>query len=101
MTVDDLKELFGVRDDQDLCPILGRKKAAVSSWRKTGVPASIERLAIRKADKNEVPKKEKPDQSPLEEAFVGFFRRLSVDEQTAELKRLIDRFSAERPKERP
>jgi phage repressor protein C with HTH and peptisase S24 domain len=47
VTVDDLKEMFGVTDDQDLGPIFNRKKGAVSVWRKTGVPANIERVAMR------------------------------------------------------
>ncbi len=42
MTVDDLKKLFGVKEDQELAPIFGRKKGAVSVWRKNGVPASIQ-----------------------------------------------------------
>ena len=45
ITVDRLKELFEVREDQDLAPVFGRKKGAVSVWRKTGVPAAIERRA--------------------------------------------------------
>jgi phage repressor protein C with HTH and peptisase S24 domain len=48
VTVDDLKEWFDVREDQDLGPIFGRKKGAVSVWRKNGVPANIERMAIQK-----------------------------------------------------
>lgn len=51
MTVDDLKEMFSVKDDQDLCPVFDRKKAAISGWRKTGVPASIERKAKRLLEK--------------------------------------------------
>ena len=45
LTVDDLKQMFGVSEDQELAPIFGRKKGAVSVWRKSGVPASIERMA--------------------------------------------------------
>ena len=52
MTVDDLKKLFGVKEDQELAPIFDRKKGAVSVWRKTGIPPSIqlkahEMMAIR------------------------------------------------------
>lgn len=42
MTVDDLKRMFNVVEDQELAPIFGRKKGAVSAWRKSGVPAAIE-----------------------------------------------------------
>ena len=45
ITVDELKKRFGAIEDQDLGPIFGRKKGAVSVWRKTGVPANIERMA--------------------------------------------------------
>jgi len=44
-SVDDLKRLFGVREDQELADIFKRSPGAVSNWRKTGVPASIERRA--------------------------------------------------------
>lgn len=42
ITVDELKVLFGVREDQELGPFFGRGKGAVSAWRRKGVPASIE-----------------------------------------------------------
>lgn len=45
LTVDDLKRMYGVKEDQELAPIFGRKKGAVSAWRANGVPASIEMKA--------------------------------------------------------
>jgi len=37
--------MFDVVEDQELAPIFGRKKGAVSAWRKSGVPAAIEKRA--------------------------------------------------------
>jgi len=45
ITVDELKARFKVKEDQDLGPIFGRKKGAVSVWRKQGVPPNIELMA--------------------------------------------------------
>ena len=49
ITVDELKELYGVIEDKDLLGVFGkRSKATVSKWRSGGVPASIERTAREK-----------------------------------------------------
>lgn len=45
LTVDDLKRIFQVSDDQDLAVLFGRSPAAVSKWRNLGLPAAIERKA--------------------------------------------------------
>lgn len=46
MDVDELKKLFKVNDDKDLAPIFNRKdRSVVSKWRKTGIPAGIEKKA--------------------------------------------------------
>jgi hypothetical protein len=45
ITVDELKRLFKVEEDQQLADIFDRTPGAVSNWRKTSVPASIERRA--------------------------------------------------------
>lgn len=43
LSVDDIKAFFKVREDQELAPIFGRTPGAISTWRKSGVPAGIER----------------------------------------------------------
>jgi hypothetical protein len=43
LTVDDLKRIFQVTDDQDLAAVFERSPGAVSKWRASGIPASIER----------------------------------------------------------
>ena len=45
MTVDELKKIFGVSEDQELGPLFGRTKAAVSVWRKKGIPPAIQMKA--------------------------------------------------------
>jgi hypothetical protein len=46
LTVDFLKEKLGVKDDKDLADILGKTPGAISNWRKSGIPAIVERKAI-------------------------------------------------------
>jgi hypothetical protein len=46
ITVDELKKYFSVTEDQDLAPLFNRKKGAVSTWRRSGVPPGIERRAF-------------------------------------------------------
>jgi|GEM_PF-3820317 len=42
ITVDELKKIFNVIEDQELAPIFNRGKGAISVWRKSGVPPTIE-----------------------------------------------------------
>jgi hypothetical protein len=46
LTIDEIKDLFEVREDKDLVPIFGRSQGAISKWRSGGVPAYIERRAM-------------------------------------------------------
>jgi phage repressor protein C with HTH and peptisase S24 domain len=47
ITVDELKKLFKVGEDQELLSVLGKKsKGTVSKWRADGVPAIVEREAL-------------------------------------------------------
>lgn len=41
MEVDDLKKIYGVFEDQELAAVFGNSKAAISKWRKNGVPPKI------------------------------------------------------------
>ncbi|NTW87813.1 MAG: hypothetical protein HGB26_01515 [Desulfobulbaceae bacterium] len=46
LTVDLLKEKFGVKEDQELAVLLGKSPAAISKWRNSGeIPALAERQA--------------------------------------------------------
>lgn len=65
ITVDELKKMFNVSEDQELAPIFDRKKGAVSVWRKKGVPASIERKARQMMA-------EQPGPSPTTQDMNGF-----------------------------
>lgn len=46
LSVDDLKGKFEVEEDQQLAEKLGKSAAAISKWRKYGVPALAERKAL-------------------------------------------------------
>jgi hypothetical protein len=98
MTVDDLKELFGVTDDQGLCPILNRKKSAVSGWRKTGVPASVERDAKRKAGKSAGTEIEKAGLSLEDQENIGLIMKLN-DRKRRELRAELYRLLAEQERD--
>lgn len=66
MTVDELKKIFGVKEDQDLAPIFDRKKGAISVWRRSGIPAIIERRALElMAERGIVSEPETPYKSEL------------------------------------
>ena len=55
ITVDDIKSAFRLTEDQDLVPIFGRTKGAISTWRQKGVPASIERKAYALLEEKGIP----------------------------------------------
>ena len=85
MTVDELKELFNVVEDQDLGPLFGRGKAAVSAWRKSGVPASIELKALELYRERLI---QEPELTPR-----GNVLQLVMKNKSAEGCRRVDIFS--------
>ena len=46
LSVDDLKEIYGKKEDKDLVDVFKRSQGAISKWRHGGVPASVELVAL-------------------------------------------------------
>lgn len=87
ITIEFLKNKFEVSDDKDLAEILGRSPGAISNWRKTGIPAAIERKAYKIMEERGITTKEagkvaepSPDYGtldPLDQAFLTDWHKLT------------------------
>jgi hypothetical protein len=66
ITIDFLKEKFGVKDDQDLAIELGKTPGAISKWRKSGIPANAERKALEILTERGLISSEMPPEIPEE-----------------------------------
>lgn len=113
-TVEELKNIFHVKDDQDLAAIFNRSPGAVSKWRATGVPASIERKATElmqaRGIVSEKPEPYSPEITEIMEIFKNYplikatmlkMAAMSEDEQFEFYKEIRDAEKSRRGGDKP
>jgi hypothetical protein len=107
LTVQELKEKFGVRDNTELARELNCTAQAISNWNATGIPALAERKALAILKQKGIVAEpitpyqvetKKVEHTPVAEVILDVTDKLTPDGQTKALEAVTAIFIAEQIK---